>query len=33
MIIVNASGTPYDDVAAVVLREPLGEVLPAPVSR
>ncbi|NIH79240.1 SIR2 family NAD-dependent protein deacylase [Amycolatopsis viridis] len=33
VIIVNASETPYDDVAAVVLREPLGEVLPALVSR
>ncbi|UQS26500.1 Sir2 family NAD-dependent protein deacetylase [Amycolatopsis thermalba] len=33
VIVVNASETPYDDVATVVLREPLGEVLPKLVSR
>jgi NAD-dependent deacetylase len=29
VVICNASGTPYDDMAAVVLRGSLGEVLPA----
>lgn len=29
VVICNASETPYDDVAAIVLRGPLGEVLPA----
>lgn len=29
VIVCNASETPYDDVAAAVLRGPLGEVLPA----
>lgn len=29
VIICNASETPYDELASVVLREPLGEVLPA----
>lgn len=29
VVVCNASETPYDDVADVVLREPLGEVLPA----
>jgi NAD-dependent deacetylase len=28
VVICNASETPYDDVAAIVLRGPLGEVLP-----
>jgi NAD-dependent deacetylase len=28
VIIVNASPTPYDDVAAAVVREPIGDVLP-----
>ena len=28
VIIVNASPTPYDEVAAAVVREPIGEVLP-----
>lgn len=32
VVICNASETPYDDMAAVVLRDPLGEVLPALVS-
>jgi len=27
-VIVNASPTPYDDLAAAVVREPIGEVLP-----
>lgn len=29
VVIVNASPTPYDNVADAVLREPIGEVLPA----
>jgi NAD-dependent deacetylase len=29
VVIVTASPTPYDDVAAEVLRDPIGEVLPA----
>nr|WP_225945253.1 Sir2 family NAD-dependent protein deacetylase [Actinophytocola algeriensis] len=29
VVICNASETPYDDMAAIVLRDPLGEVLPA----
>jgi NAD-dependent deacetylase len=29
VVICNASATPYDDLAAIVLRGPLGEVLPA----
>jgi len=28
VVIVNASPTPYDDVAAAVVREPIGAVLP-----
>lgn len=28
VVIVNASPTPYDDLAAVVIREPIGEILP-----
>ena len=28
VVIVNASPTPYDDLAAAVVREPIGEVLP-----
>ncbi len=32
VIIVNAEPTPYDDVADVVLREPISEVLPAVVA-
>jgi NAD-dependent deacetylase len=32
VVICNASETPYDDLAAIVLRDPLGEVLPALVS-
>jgi NAD-dependent deacetylase len=28
VVIVNASPTPYDDVAAAVVREPIGEALP-----
>ncbi|MGB3442813.1 MAG: Sir2 family NAD-dependent protein deacetylase [Actinophytocola sp.] len=32
VVICNASETPYDDMAAIVLRGPLGEVLPALVS-
>ena len=33
LVIVNAQPTPYDDAAEVVLRQPLGEALPAIVSR
>ncbi|GAB3567275.1 NAD-dependent protein deacetylase [Amycolatopsis endophytica] len=33
VIIANASETPYDDLATVVVRDPLGEVLPSLVSR
>jgi NAD-dependent deacetylase len=29
IVIVNAQPTPYDDVAAAIARDPLGEVLPA----
>jgi NAD-dependent deacetylase len=29
VVIVNASPTPYDPLADAVLREPIGEVLPA----
>jgi NAD-dependent deacetylase len=29
VVIVNASPTPYDALADAVLREPIGEVLPA----
>lgn len=29
VIVCNASETPYDELASVVLREPLGQVLPA----
>jgi NAD-dependent deacetylase len=29
LIIVNAGSTPYDDLADIVLREPIGDVLPA----
>jgi NAD-dependent deacetylase len=29
IIIVNAQPTPYDDIAAVIVREPIGSVLPA----
>ena len=29
LVIVNAEPTPYDDLADVVLREPIGDVLPA----
>jgi NAD-dependent deacetylase len=29
LVIVNAEPTPYDDLADVVLRDPIGEVLPA----
>jgi NAD-dependent deacetylase len=29
VMICNASETPYDDLATIVLRGPLGEVLPA----
>ena len=32
VVICNASETPYDDMAGIVLRGPLGEVLPALVS-
>ncbi len=28
VVIVNASPTPYDDIAAAVVREPIGDVLP-----
>lgn len=29
VVVCNASETPYDDIAEVVLRDPIGEVLPA----
>jgi len=29
LVIINAEPTPYDDLAAAVLREPIGEILPA----
>jgi NAD-dependent deacetylase len=29
LVIINAQPTPYDDVAEIVLREPIGEILPA----
>jgi NAD-dependent deacetylase len=29
LVVVNAQPTPYDDVADVVLRGPIGEILPA----
>lgn len=29
LVIVNAQPTPYDDIADAVLREPIGEILPA----
>jgi NAD-dependent deacetylase len=29
LVIVNATPTPYDDLAAEVVREPIGEALPA----
>jgi NAD-dependent deacetylase len=29
LVIVNAEPTPFDGIADVVLREPIGEVLPA----
>jgi NAD-dependent deacetylase len=29
LVIVNAEPTPYDDIADAVLREPIGEILPA----
>ena len=32
VVICNASETPYDDMASIVLRDPLGDVLPALVS-
>ena len=28
LVVINAECTPYDDLAAVVLREPIGEILP-----
>ena len=33
VVIVNAEPTPFDDIADVVLHEPIGEILPAIVSR
>lgn len=33
LVVVNAERTPYDDYAAAVLRQPIGEVLPALVHR
>ena len=33
VVIVNAEPTPFDGIADVVLREPIGEILPAIVSR
>ena len=29
LIVINAEETPYDDLAAEVLRGPIGEILPA----
>jgi NAD-dependent deacetylase len=29
LVIVNAQPTPYDDVATAVIREPIGDILPA----
>ena len=29
LVVINAEPTPYDDLAAAVLREPIGEILPA----
>jgi NAD-dependent deacetylase len=29
LVVVNAEPTPYDDIAAAVLHEPIGEILPA----
>jgi NAD-dependent deacetylase len=29
IVIVNAEPTPFDDLADAVIREPIGEVLPA----
>ena len=29
LVVINAQPTPYDDLADVVLREPIGEILPA----
>jgi NAD-dependent deacetylase len=29
LVVINAEPTPYDDIAAAVLREPIGEILPA----
>jgi NAD-dependent deacetylase len=29
LVIVNAQPTPYDDMAGAVLRDPIGEALPA----
>jgi NAD-dependent deacetylase len=29
LVVVNAEPTPYDDLAAEVLRGPIGEILPA----
>ncbi|MDQ1697195.1 MAG: NAD-dependent deacetylase [Frankiaceae bacterium] len=31
-VVINAEPTPYDEIAAAVLREPIGEILPALVS-
>jgi NAD-dependent deacetylase len=28
LVVINAEGTPYDDIADAVLREPIGEILP-----
>jgi NAD-dependent deacetylase len=33
LIVCNAQETPFDDYARVVIREPLGQVLPAIVAR
>jgi NAD-dependent deacetylase len=32
LVVINAEPTPYDEIAAAVLREPIGEILPALVS-
>jgi NAD-dependent deacetylase len=29
LVVINAEPTPYDDIASAVLREPIGEILPA----
>jgi NAD-dependent deacetylase len=33
LVVVNAQPTPYDDFAGAVLRDPIGDVVPALVAR